>query len=144
MVDIKLTHTFLSDVHKDTYKEHRLHYILVHPFATLWYLLHKIKWFWQRATKGWAECDAWNADAYLAKIIADISTFILGENFTDSRKELKPYDVIMFNALHDIAYGFDSYTAYLTELGCTAKLSKETQEALDLFKEYFSSLHINN
>ena len=33
-------------------------------------LLRRIKWFWQRGHRGWAECDTWDFDSYLAGVLA--------------------------------------------------------------------------
>jgi len=38
-------------------------------FLDIPYNIKKIKWFWQRGTRGWADCDCWDMGYYLAKII---------------------------------------------------------------------------
>ncbi len=33
-------------------------------------LLRELRWFIQRGRRGWADCDAWGLDIYLARVIA--------------------------------------------------------------------------
>jgi len=36
------------------------------------YNLRKVKWFFQRGKRGWADCDTWGIDYYLARIIPEM------------------------------------------------------------------------
>ena len=35
-------------------------------------LPREIKWLWQRMTRGWANCDVWSMDSYLARVIPEM------------------------------------------------------------------------
>jgi len=38
-------------------------------FKEIPYNIKKIKWFWQRGRRGWADCDCWSVDDYLVSVI---------------------------------------------------------------------------
>jgi len=40
-------------------------------------LLRKIKWFIQRGKRGWADCDAWDFNTYVAGIIKEGTEYLL-------------------------------------------------------------------
>jgi hypothetical protein len=41
-------------------------------FTEIPYNLRKIKWFYQRGKRGWADCDTWCIDYHLAKIVPEM------------------------------------------------------------------------
>lgn len=45
---------------------------LFHPIR----LSHEIKWVIQRARRGWADCDTWNLDSYLIKVISNSLSYL--------------------------------------------------------------------
>lgn len=143
MKNIQLTHDFFSKEFEDVFGEYRWKYFFSNPFSTIFYFLNKVKWFFQRAFRGWADCDVWNMDAYLAKVISQM-TRNLGENTFNNipREKMKPKDVIFYNALKNIEDGFSLYSPYGTQAGCVAKMQQETEEALSYFEQYFTSLRL--
>lgn len=44
-----------------------------------WWLLREPIWFIQRGARGWADCDWWNIDDYLAKVIVGMLTKMRNE-----------------------------------------------------------------
>lgn len=40
------------------------------------YNLRKIKWFFQRGKRGWADCDTWGLDHYLARIMPEMLRYL--------------------------------------------------------------------
>lgn len=36
----------------------------------------ELKWKWQRMNRGWSDCDAWNANHYIAKVLVGMLTHI--------------------------------------------------------------------
>ena len=41
-------------------------------------LFKNIKWYYQRATRGWADCDAWSINGYLNDLLPDIIRSLKG------------------------------------------------------------------
>ena len=143
MKNIQLTHDFFSKNTEFAFKEYRWRYFLTNPISTIYYFLNKIKWFFQRGARGWSDCDIWNMDIYLARIISEMTKNLGEKTFNKKRKkDLQPENVILYNALKNIEKGFWAYKAFSTKNGCVAKTPKETEEALDYFVEYFTSLHL--
>lgn len=50
---------------------YRKSYYLKHPQEMLEEIYHEIRSFWQRGVYGWAECDSWHLDTYLARWLPD-------------------------------------------------------------------------
>lgn len=42
-------------------------YYLIHPFVLLKDVYLQMKWFYQRGKRGYADCDVWSLDCYLAR-----------------------------------------------------------------------------
>ena len=40
-------------------------------------LFKEIKWFIQRGKRGWADCDTWNFDTYIARVIKEGTEYLL-------------------------------------------------------------------
>jgi len=57
----------MNDYFKPTYE--RWFYNPSTFFGNIISTLRWVKWCWQRAFRGWADCDWWNMDAYLVGII---------------------------------------------------------------------------
>jgi hypothetical protein len=142
MKNIQLTHDFFSKDLGDTFKEYRWRYFLTNPLSTVYYFISKIKWFFQRANRGWADCDLWNMDAYLANTISSMSKALGKKTFDRPKNQLQPRDVILYNALKTMEAGFGIYNPFGTRHGCVAKNPEETEDALGTFKEYFTSLRL--
>src|SRR5437879_5195919 len=54
-----------------------LRYIIGEVIVTVrlfWEPIYYVKWWWQRARRGWADCDLLNFDEYLAKLIVGSMT----------------------------------------------------------------------
>lgn len=100
-----------------------------------------IKWSWQRAFRGYADCDLWSIDFYISEILSNmIKDF--RENTHGYPNELTPedWDKILekiengFNAskkIQNMEYeGTEEYEA----------LHKIFDEGMDLFKEWYFGL----
>ena len=71
-------------------------------FKNLRYSIKTIKWFYQRGSRGWADCDWWNMSYYLASVIIPMLKEIkekkhgvpcaLDENFEEAEKK---WDIIV-------------------------------------------------
>jgi len=138
----RLAHMFFGR-ESSSYKDLRSKYFLTHPIDTIFYFIKRIKWFFQRGVRGWGDCDIWDMDIYLAHLISEITKNLGEKTFNNKRKkDLQPEDVILYNALKNIEKGFEVYKAFSTKNGCVAKMQKETEEALNYFVEYFTSLRL--
>jgi hypothetical protein len=40
------------------------------------YLPKEIKWHWQRAFRGWADCDVWSMDNHLSRLIEEMTAYL--------------------------------------------------------------------
>jgi len=125
------------------------------------YQLKKLKNFYQRGKRGWAEEDVWSFDTYLAKIIRDSIRHLAKNNigcpseFYDADKvnnECQRWEEL----LEEIASGFDAYLddcafdlrkrlekgKIVTELDKAVELNRreKVDRAFDLLKEHFPGL----
>lgn len=48
------------------------HYTLLHPWAYFPYWWQKIRFAWQRVTRGWDDTAVWSLDTYLARMISEV------------------------------------------------------------------------
>ena len=84
-------------------------------------IYNNIKWFIQRGMRGYADCDVWNTDRYLAKLIANMTR--------DLRFNNKGLDKKLRTALEDIEGGFNVIDYYITIGGAA------NQKSYRIFKE---------
>ena len=113
-------------------------------------IFRKIIWFYQRGRHGWADCDVWNFDYYLADIIIagvrrlrgglSCPSELLGKDYFDLKdkkekrlREDKAHEE-WEQILEDIAQGFEAFK----ELGLKTvwyKRLKDGRQKLDLERE---------
>lgn len=115
----------------------------------------EIVWFIQRGRRGWADCDTWNMNDYLAKVIPEMIDYDI-KNGTGSPFGFETMED-WHNVLNEMASGFKAYNLYNEDCywyDATksrewnqrnhAKFHKETQKALDkstkLLGKYFFNL----
>ena len=117
----------------------------------------EIKWFFQRARKGFAECDVWELSHYLASVIAgsvkrlkEIQHGIPGEIWTKDKTEkqaMKEWNEILdkiidsFGSLRDIDVIADVEPFNPEKsLKIIKKIEKEALVGQELFLKYFGNL----
>ena len=107
-------------------------------------IIRNIKWKIQRARRGYADCDLWEFDEYLAQIIKE-GCFILAEQKgsypSKDGMTLEKWKQILL----DMSFGFGSYLEMRTGAYCTDKkefkeLTKDFEKAKKLFITYFPNL----
>lgn len=84
---------------------YRPRYYLFHPWKIVEELWDALVCFWQRGRRGWADCDAWNADTYIAEVISGLCARIAAHG----RGTPWPF-------FEDEDHGDETYRAYLKEL----------------------------
>lgn len=107
-------------------------------------IINKIKWFIQRGKNGYADCDVWNLEEYVAKIIKE-SCFILAHNNVGFPDRLCKNKEEWKQILLDISFGFGSYLEmrsgiYNLEDIEFKRLQKEYKNSLKLFIKYHPEL----
>lgn len=129
-----------------------MHYGFKSPyrrFATSWWkdvfdiprYLRACKWLWQRATRGWADCDVWSIDYYLNEVIPAMVRHLkettMGRPCGISEKK---WDEI----LEKIASGFEANDAlfdYYPKDGAGYQdVLKKSKEGMKLFVKYYNNL----
>lgn len=104
-----------------------------------------IKWCKQRAFRGWADCDCWSVDGYLAIIIPDmISQLRESAHGVPVDKDGEPLTEEMWDGiLEKIQLGFEAAQRIQGFNGEISdyKLDNEIfEEGMTLFKEYYFNL----
>lgn len=51
-------------------------YAPLRAWKTFLRLPREVKWLWQRMTRGWADCDTWGMDRYVARVIPEMLTYL--------------------------------------------------------------------
>ena len=124
----------------------------------------QIKWFFQRGTRGWADCDAWDAYTYLADLIpAMMKELKKGSGcpspfFNDMAETGENPCIEWHKVLDEISLGFQAardldhymYRKFVkTEEGnermghdyeSQENLIKQMRKGLDLFAKYYINL----
>jgi len=125
----------------------------------LWHLRKRIKWAWQRLTRGWDDTVAWNLSDYLARmlpgVLADIAENAdghpagLDKKITyGTTKSLKEWKQVLkkmgrgFKAAESLMVADDKLFLKGGGVNVQArnKAMDEFNVGMDLFKEYFFSL----
>lgn len=124
-------------------------------------LFKNLKWYWQRATRGYADCDVWSLDGYLSEIIPPV----IRKLKTGCGCPSELYDKEKVNdecwkwkkILEEIAQGFEAYRGlnemkyYVnkkTEKGYEHSVDVEKQKnfqekfdrGIELFVKYYTNL----
>ena len=114
---------------------------------------HKIKHWVQRANRGYADCDAWNGDGYLARQIAGILTYLVNEGHGVSMSyaddETTPVEVMVERRDKEYLH----YASIFAEYGKNGSaydqewknefggvLDEDMQDALQWLSKHFQSL----
>ena len=124
-------------------------------------LFRNLKFYYQRATRGWADCDAWSIDSYLDYLLPPFIRSLKGgcgcpSEFYDATKENNEcwkWD----EALESMAQGFEAseaisnlkyYKTVEVKGGTTREidemalqnLTEKYNKGMDLFRQYYMSL----
>ena len=113
----------------------------------------KIKWTYQRATRGYADRDAWSGDYFLAKQIAGILTWIVNDGIgvsTSYRAEDDPYSEDIYGMIARRDAEYLKYAAIFSEYAKNGPalnedwqntfggvLDSEIKDALSWFADHF-------
>lgn len=66
-----------------TFKDKAL-YVLWWPYRfwnfRLKYLPKEVRWHWQRAFRGWADCDVWDMNSYLSRLVEEMTARLAEEH----------------------------------------------------------------
>jgi hypothetical protein len=114
--------------------------------------LHTPKWFIQRGKRGWSDRDAWNADMYLAGMIADIMQHLIDKGVGVPMIYSAPDDDI--NKMSErMKQDYDKHIKIFSEYSENGLAvnedwkkefggvsEKEILNSLDWFKEHFMDL----
>lgn len=102
-------------------------------------MFHKIKWFIQRGTRGYADCDVWDLDSYictwLPKALRQLRDTGCGYPMEETAKKWK-------DILTQMADGFEAHNLSL-ELPDNKEFKKQNtklKNGLKLFTKYFNCL----
>ena len=99
-------------------------------------LPRKIYWFFQRGYRGWADCDAWDLDTYLARVISEaLKSF--KKYYHGAKPTKKELDIIIKGfeenlKLMDLHYRYKSKKYNLSE--------KKFKEGIKMFMKNFNFL----
>lgn len=102
--------------------------------------LRGFKWFWQRATRGWADCDTWSVDYYLNEVIVGMVKHLIEHqagvpgNLTEEKWK---------NILSKIVAGFEANAKLLDGRFTNDELEslqKKNKEGFRLFVKYYNNL----
>jgi hypothetical protein len=141
---------------------YRKRYYLTHP-RTLWReLTLPLISFWERGRRGWAIEDTWNADSYLARIIAEMCVHVIDHHdgvpapFLSPAGEEAPEDDNLEEAdarytayLRGLVCAFHDYYAYMNpdpfddaqwEAGNEQMRYREITERMKLLFDYFYTI----
>lgn len=105
-------------------------------------IYNKIKWFIQRGKRGWSDCDVWNTDMYLSRIISEMVRELKKSNGIPCGSTRKKWNKVLediegrFNILYAITVG---------DIVISNKASKEIYEkvrkdAFRLLSKHFYDL----
>lgn len=86
---------------------YRLSYYLLRPWKVVRELWWGLVYFCQRGLRGWADCDTWNMDCYLAEVIVPMLLYLA----KTSHGSPASFDLDM----HSVGEN-DAWKAYLQEL----------------------------
>lgn len=91
----------------------------------------RVKWFIQRGRRGWADCDVWNFDTYLARVIGE-GAAKLRDISHGHPGELNEFE--WSEILSQIAHGFRMYA--------TGRIYKAdgNPQTIELFTKWFRHL----
>jgi len=115
--------------------------------------IKETKWFFQRAVRGWSDCDAWGAYNYLAKVISEMTAYLAHKpsGFPGNLKDGKEWEIILkkISKAFKLMNAKDRYNADLWKRAptlakkCDMQNKKEyvqVEEGWHLFREWFYSL----
>jgi len=121
-------------------------YYLRHPWEYLADLWQDIRAFFQRGSRGYADCDVWNFDDYLSEVIPSALRYLRevqhGYPGVDGAATEEEWDIVLgkiirgFEARNEI---YDIDTDWDNEI-LMARLWKEYEEGLALFAKWFGYL----
>ena len=109
-------------------------------------MFKKIYWFFQRGTRGWADCDSWNLNSYIQNIVVGgVSSLRENSDCYPMQLESEQWNEI----LDKIIIGFkarNTLDEQIVRYGDSRfkeekeKLEKQWEEGFQLFYEYFDNL----
>ena len=125
-------------------------YYLLHPIVWLSDLWQDVRWFFQRGSRGWADCDWWMLNDYLIEWLPDALREMAEKNhgctnelFDHSREgdECWRWTEILIK----MAEGFEAQGVLLDDFGDLTEvrrdeLEEKWREGSELFIKYFPAL----
>lgn len=71
-------------------------YYLTHPHRFVIDLSNRVKWFWQRGKRGYADCDVWSIDwhltSYMGNALRQLRDSVHGCPIIDTGREMMGFD----------------------------------------------------
>ena len=127
-------------------------------FWTFWSILRstplkETKWFFQRGSRGWSDCDAWGGYNYLAKITSEMTAYLarIAHGYPDNTKDIKEWKTILkkISKAFKLVSEKDRYVADLWKRDaklarqCDMQTNKEyvkVEEGWHLYRRWFYNL----
>jgi hypothetical protein len=108
----------------------------------------RVKRFWQRGCRGYADIDAWNFCDYISGVISGATKWLAANNngypediYQSSDRDDEKASKVWSEILMKISNGFSLKLKYIDDPGNpTQKELDDVKEALELFVKYFDSL----
>jgi len=101
----------------------------------------EVKWYFQRANRGWSDCDAWGGYVHMAEVNLGIINELIKEDFSYpcNLESKEDWNVI----LKQMAYPFETIVKEELAEDChirTQRQQKKFIKGLNLYKKYFEDL----
>lgn len=96
---------------------YRLSYFILRPWVAIREVWHTLHSFWQRGRRGWAVCDTWQADTYMAEVISGLCAHIAEHGmgipwpFFEQENGGKVYSAY----LKELASAFGDYAHFMSD-----------------------------
>lgn len=136
--------------------DYNYHYYTTHPYEYVGCLFRKLKWFYQRGSRGYADCDVWSLDwhltSYMGKALRDLAEQVHGVPAIDVRL-VPPEDpndmwtltieewretIIYLAETFDLARKVEDYDVSGVEE--MERIMKRFHHGMLMFSEYFFNL----
>jgi hypothetical protein len=133
------------------------HYYLTHPHRYFIELFDQTKWFIQRGSHGYADCDVWSIDwhltSYMPKALRDLALQVHGTPIIDTGRPLDPNDPSDCDTLtieewketiryiaetFDVARQIEDYD--IKDVEDMKRKMKRFHQGMAMFSEYFFNL----
>lgn len=98
----------------------------------------EIKWVYQRATRGWADCDAWGMDTYLAKVMSGMFMKLSKDSYGYPSRCKTPEE--WENLLRKWATVCEVYSNKYSDFRTEDLVQKQMMETLKEISEWYPAL----